>query len=356
MEAKYKSIQGDIDFKYVGVATDFFRSSVNGLSNVANIRNATFRMFRPAIEQFGAMLSFIAPLSEGGNVDVAELMRCMNLPTDVYGWASAVNCDVPHDKLNLIGDVSKFDFILSYGATPALMKILDDLSIPFLDIEVAPIRYCPDLFWVARTNHKDVERCLIDAQVDNDFFYEEAARVMAALSFRGVDYYGDSNLTYGAFAGQFDIDLALVCNGRIANIESYGQEIFDAFMGVDRVLFLPHPYNKSGVSESYFKNNFQNYEISQESSYRVLACHNVRKVVTLSSSLADEAVFFGKEAKKLITPDASQGPKRFIVGQEITSRAFWRACKNGERFQKRDLQPSSIERIIGMRWGLQKLF
>jgi hypothetical protein len=281
-------------------------------------------------------------------------MDDMHFSSDINGWARACCAEIPDELLYYFESLRGTSVFVGFSLPRAMGDVLTRLQIPFLNLELSPLRFCREMLLSASTNHASIDLALSALAVPATYFYEEASRMRATFALHREFFIGDDpSVSYGVFAGQMDSDLALINSGRITVIEDHLDEVKTVFAECDEIIFAPHPYNSTMSSYHTLKSYFPRLSISVEGTYKLLCMDNVKVVSALSSSIVTEARFFEKPAVRLIHPDAMLSDSVHHVGANINSHAFWNAILNpGAPGVTRGSEiPSSVDSIFQMNYG-----
>ncbi|WP_295953181.1 hypothetical protein [Rhodoferax sp.] len=208
-------------------------------------------LLRPTLSRLGWQCIESFTNVDGGDIDTAGLIAVLDIQNGINGWAKATSTAIPQELDKYFEKINSANLVLGFGLTPAMISLLERKAIPSLDFEVSPLRFGTNLFWSARTNHRGIRQALESIEIFDEFFWNEAASLSAALAWRGIRTVGEPQKTYSIFIGQMPIDLSLVADGSICSINDHKDMIEDYFSDVDEVLFSPHPYDTSG--EVFFK-------------------------------------------------------------------------------------------------------
>ncbi|WP_240651566.1 MULTISPECIES: hypothetical protein [unclassified Variovorax] len=356
-------------FHHVVFADDFFRSPSNGLQyHVAN-RRFLRGFFDSALGRLGLPASEIAPMSEGGRVDVARLMDRLELPCTPAGWARACIADLSplagSDGLSAFGPGC---LVIGWGLTPALQHCIDRSGASYLDIEIDPRRFTEHLNFCARTNDHAIEAALLARRVDEELFWNHASALKGRFARHGAASLFDPRLRVGLFFGQSLVDLSLISGGRTMHPASVIAPLRELAQGVDLLVVKPHPYESALHDLAPIARAIPNVAWTRENSYALLSAANVHFAASLSSSVLTEARYFRKPAHALIRADrnaAEQLPKAcsgwIPVGAGLGSMDFMaEACGLGASGGPNDGAARSfpawpvaaIDRAFLTRWGL----
>lgn len=355
-------------FHHVVFADDFFRSPANGLQyHVAN-RRFLRGFFDSALGRLGLPASEVAPMSEGGRIDVARLMDRLELPCTPAGWARACVTDLAplagRDGMPAFGPGC---LVIGWGLTPAQQRCIDTCGASYLDIEIDPRRFTEHLHFCARTNDPAIEAALLARRVDEELFWNHASALKGRFARHGAGSLFDARLRVGLFFGQSLVDLSLVSGGRTMHPASVIAPLRELARGVDLLVVKPHPYEPALHDLAPIARAIPNVAWTRENTYALLSAGNVHFAASLSSSVLTEARYFRKPAHALIRADRNAGELLpaacsgwIPVGADLGSKDFMAAaCGMEEEGTAVDAVRSfaawpstAIDRAFLTRWGL----
>lgn len=350
--------------KSVVITTDVFRCSEFGVGSVAQnvhwLRGLLYNVF-PAADF--AQTIFNNDRDDGG-FDIARYRRAHDLPNDRSGWASLVNTPIAEDDEAYFTDLLDAKLVIGWGLTPALMQLLDRHRIPFVDVEVDPIRFGEDLLLRVRTNNPSLSGYFSTLHVDEAIFSTSVAGLRAFVA-RIEAATVKASRSFGLFAGQFPIDLSIVSNGRIVEPAARMDDIRAIAKSVDTLYVKPHPGDQDMHHIAVLLDAIPNARLTRSNVYRILSDINLKHVVALSSSVLDEAVMFGVATTRLIEPDRDasdlipRSTSRWyrITAEDMTSPDFVNAHLGSSA--PRSNAPRrhiDLRRSLRSSWGLENFY
>ena len=87
----------------------------------------------------------------------------------------------------------------------------------------------------------------------------------------------------------------------MASFWLFKKELEEWGSDLDHILFKPHPYDKHNVHLEHLKAIFPDLQQTNMNCYQLLGSLRIHSVLALSSSVLEEAHFFGYKTKRLIT-------------------------------------------------------
>ncbi len=241
----------------------------------------------------------------------------------------AASSAITPESEDLFDQLAGSNLVFGFGLPPSLHDLLDRHAIPYLDMEIDPVRFASELYLRARTNHGTIARILTALAVDNSSL-ESAAGGMRAFYARRDAKTVQLAEPFALFVGQSPIDLSLVTCGLIAKPGDYISDIATQ-TGAVSLLVKPHPYAPDNSHLECILQEVPNARLTDENIYRLLADVNLQQVVSLSSSVLCEAQYFDVPSVALIENDVTKSSlipplaqKPFRVYSQLLSSSFLR--------------------------------
>lgn len=228
---------------------------------------------------------------------------------DIEGWIGLFDAEaLPRAAAErLARPFENAAVVIGFELAEVQKRLLGQLGIPWIDLNIHPVRFGPDLLFAVQTNHADICAALA-AHHAEDHVFEPWADLLAATAVK-VPLHPPVEESV-LVVGQTRVDRALIAGGRLLDLRDVAAAFHDAIGGEGRVLFKPHPYNPEGFGLHEIGLPLRRIREVQDNAYLLMAQDSVRRVVGVSSSLVAEARFFGKEGVFLGTPPFRIAPGR----------------------------------------------
>lgn len=187
-------------------------------------------------------------------------------------------------------------FCLTYEAPPYLLRLLDAIGVPWLDLRLHPVRFLDDLLFAGRAAHPATQAALLAGAVD-----ESVVLATAGLREAMGQLISDAAVPGGTLivVGQRPLDASQIVGGRFFDAAGHAPEIACICARYRAVVAKPHP---AGDAHSLLRvaARAPNFLGSiGDNLYRMLALPQVAAVLTANSSVAYEAPYFGKAVHTL---------------------------------------------------------
>lgn len=360
------------EIKEVVFADDFFRGTENGLFPTSRQNRKLLRILfgTPAI-RLGLSVRELSPLSEGGNINVVELMNNLGLYASPDGWAASCISDLSSIDLSVL-DISQHTLLIGWGLPPSILRYANERGAKFIDVEIHTVRFCRNLHLAMRTNDPVIQRELEDLIINDEVFWSAAATLKSYFARRGQSAILRPDLKVGLFFAQMDIDLAVVGNGRIHRASDFSDQIFNWSKEVDILAIQPHPAQIDTHSIRILTEKIRNSALINCNTYALLCSENLSFVAALSSGVLTESQYFScVDVRRLLTDDRNNKdhlpancspwiPVKLEVAAIDTLRAFTKTTtsvripflQQSSRSNDRLYSEDTLNTILGYRWGL----
>lgn len=200
--------------------------------------------------------------------------------------------------------IPKNALIIGYEMPPWLSCALDEDHTAYVDIRISPERFARDLYFNIRTALSN--EAIKKFHASNDEVLLEAGLMKAALLHHASTQSTSEKLANSVvIIGQTSNDASKVNNNAdIVTFADFAVEVAKYTKG-RKIFYKPHPYDRNMAKTD----TQQITEITGQkpikwttSAYRTLANFSDARILTLSSGVAQEAMFFQREAQSLFEP------------------------------------------------------
>jgi hypothetical protein len=191
-------------------------------------------------------------------------------------------------------------FCLTYEAPPYLLRLLDDIGVSWLDLRIHPVRFLDDLIFAVRAADATTQLALFARAVPESVVVATAGLCVAMGQFISDAAVPEDTLIV---VGQRPLDATQIVDGRFFDAAEHVAEVERICRAHRAVVLKPHP---SGDAHSLLlaaAGSGGNVLGSiRDNLYRMLALPQVGAVLTVNSSIASEAPYFGKRVHTLAPP------------------------------------------------------
>lgn len=313
------------------VTGDIFRPNKAADENSQEINIRWMKgLFQPCLEQAtGLPVTLVTVADLAGSLPA--LYAGLGQDPTVDSWAALYQAlpDALTDRLKALFADS---FVVGFELPPSLLALLEDMGVPYVDVVLHPVRYMQDLLLGFDSNVPAIAERL-QAHCMSEVRARTATGVMRAFAarFRLPQVPPASVL----FIGQMSQDRSMISDGRFLRPEDYMEGLIArvrALSSHGTVLVKLHPLERNlAVLEALRGAKFDIVE-TDEQVYALLSSGLVSSVVSVSSSVGEEARFFGLEAEyglALSTPvryreSPADQPGHISIYDDFLATDFWR--------------------------------
>jgi hypothetical protein len=312
----------------------------------------------------------IAPAgSDVVGFDTAGFYAAAGATPDVSGWVGLFDAmDLPRDAAALLAaPFQGAAAVVGFELTELQKRLLTLVGVPWIDVNIHPYRFGPDVLFAIATDHPEILARLVPHHAE-DHVFEPWADLLAATAVKMPPRVPVEEACL--LVGQTQVDRALIAGGRLLDLSDFAAPLHAALGDGGPVLFKPHPYNPDGFGLHQVGLRLSRIRETRENAYVLLAQDAIRRVVGVSSSVVAEARFFGKEGVFLGTPPMRIVPRRgdLAPGRHASvvdawlSADFWRdllapvlavTARDGRRPV---LPPNALRTSLRQFWGWDEIF
>jgi hypothetical protein len=246
-------------------------------------------------------------------------------------WASVYHRVPSSAALNqLIIERLRGRFCIGFELPPWLVRLLDELAVPYIDLLLHPVRFMDDLMFAARASCLETQAALLPMAVMESEVLATAGLREAMGRFISEAKVPDNTLLV---AGQRRYDSTQIAAGGFFDAVPRAAEIHALCTRYDAVVLKPHPADRhhsllavaAGAPARVLG-------VIDDNIYRLMALPQISAVLTVNSSVAHEAPYFGKRVHTLAPlsmraawhGDAVDGESHVSLDDVVLTPDFWR--------------------------------
>jgi len=340
----------------IAILDDFLRDEPNGLAHHVANRCWLAAMVRSLAGEACVPRELGFDRAGDAHLDVPAFMAALGLDCGVAGWAAAWEREPTDRFVALLGTrLRGVDAVAGFGLSNVVATAVDRLGLPFVDVEVSPFRFQPDLEIDARTN--------VPALAASSLFAVPEPRLRAAATtVRGwcarhaPDAIPAGVGRVGVVFGQTEVDASLVDAGRLGDFAIHAETVREWAEGLDHVLFRPHPYAATDAAFELLSAILPTIRPTRIGSYALLASDRVERFLAVSSGIIDEAFYFDAAARstRLFLPKRRTGGFHYspVASLEVVSAAVLEAVVAGRPIPAGTGQSYALRQQFAIAWGL----
>lgn len=187
-------------------------------------------------------------------------------------------------------------FVVGHELPPYLMRLLDHLSVPYLDLRIHPVRFLDDLLFAARVSVTETTDALLRMAVPEGNVFAAAGLLEAMCRYTTDCALPERTLLV---VGQRTMDSSQIVDGTFFDARVRAPEVAAICASHQAVLLKPHPYGGTHSLLLAVAGAPNAIGATNDNVYRMLTQPQVTSVLTVNSSVAYEAGYFGKRVHTL---------------------------------------------------------
>ena len=295
---------------------------------------------RPTLWLFNAIkrqlyLAAGLPVEPLTTADLPELRGCLEAlrppeAADAH-WAS-IHGGLPASSpfAPLVIERLRRRFCVGYELPPWLVRLLDNELVPYIDLRLHPVRFLDDLMFAARASCRDTQGALFSLAVHETEVIATAGLREAMCRFISEARVPDDTLLV---VGQRPFDSSQIVDGSFFDAWPRAAEIHAICAHHRAVILKPHPHDKEhSLLAVAAAAPADVLGVITNNLYRMIALPQVSTVLTVNSSVAHEAPYFGKRLHTLAPlpirlgwrGDAPESDFHASLDDVVLTPDFWR--------------------------------
>jgi hypothetical protein len=220
-------------------------------------------------------------------------------------------------------------FCVGYELPPWLHKLLISIEVPYIDLRLHPVRFLDDLLFAARASHPATRTGLLAMA-------ESEAEVIVTAGLREAMCHLISEAAVPPdtliVVGQRPLDCSQIVDGAFYDALPRAAEIHAICARYAAVLLKPHPLEPEHSLLEITAGAPNVAGVVRDNIYRLLSLPEIAAVLTVNSSIAYEAPYFGKRLHTLAPLPIRLGWRGAVdepnlyasLNDRVLSIDFWR--------------------------------
>lgn len=190
--------------------------------------------------------------------------------------------------------VNNYDIVIAFECKEKTRTILESLHKKIIFTFFSPIRFTNRLTFSLHSNNPEIQKKIISANEKSKKYYLEQAVYISSLisnNFLPLQIPKNSIL----LIGQVEEDLSVWNGSKYLSLDDFIIQINEIISNYDYVYYKPHPFSNGNNKKIQ---SLQNVELINEEIYQLLSSDSIEHIITVSSSVAEEAKLFNKKITK----------------------------------------------------------
>jgi hypothetical protein len=228
-----------------------------------------------------------------------QWIESLRVPADADIYWASVHAHAPWSPLleQLVLERFRRRFCIGYEMPPWLARLLDEQTIPYVDIRLHPVRFMDDLMFAVRASRIETQATVLPMAILESEVVVTAGLREAMCRFISEARVPDNTLLV---AGQRRFDSTQIIDGAFFDAEPMAPDIHAICARYAAVVLKPHPLDRLhsllAVASSA---PARILGVIDDNIYRMMAMPQISAVLTVNSGVAHEAPYFGKRVHAL---------------------------------------------------------
>ncbi len=311
------------------VTGDCLRPSADGSLDGSNVQT---RWLHRLIERQLQLATGLRPrlliLDPDNGIDAHEFYRKQGIADRLNGWAGLYDgVRLRRELADLYGPHLRDAVVVGFELPPYLRSVLEDLRVPYVDFWVHPIRFLDDLVFGIRSSDPTADETIRRHAISEEEVWMTAG-LRRATAATGPRSYLEPDTTL--YLAQAKMDKSQVRDGRFVDCGAFDDELRRLLASPGPWLVKPHPYDPDHPLTTRIRDLCPHARTVNDNVYQLLAQDEIARVVSLNSSSAIEARYFGKAVTMLIPPvievgyRGGGGSPYWTIDHRFLDPDFWR--------------------------------
>jgi hypothetical protein len=237
----------------------------------------------------------IEVMTANGNPLLCRWLDTVCSPSSAHRHWAACYRDLPRcaELDAILIDRLRHRFCIGYELPPYLIALLNSIDVPYIDVRVHPVRFLDDLLFAARASEPSTRAALLAMAVP-----EAEVVITAGLREAMCHMISEAKVPANTLivVGQRPLDSSQIVDGAFFDAFPRAAEIRAICERHAAVLLKPHPLEPTHTLLEIAAAAPNVAGVVRDNLYRLMSLPEVATVLTVNSSVAYEAAYFGKRA------------------------------------------------------------
>jgi hypothetical protein len=208
-------------------------------------------------------------------------------------------------------------FCIGFEMPPWLIHLLAEIGVPYIDLHIHPVRFMDDLLFAVRASQPETQAMLLATSVAESEVAATAGVREAMCGLISTARFPPNTLL---IVGQRRYDSTQIVDGGFFDAIDQVAEIHALCGRYAGIMLKPHPFDqRHSLLEAAATAPCPILGVVDDNVYRLLAMPQISAVLTVNSSVAHEAPYFGKRVHTL-APLPIRTAWRQSVGRDSAGR------------------------------------
>jgi hypothetical protein len=270
-------------------------------------------------------------LTATGSPLLCRWLERLRSPSAAHRYWAACYKELPWSAEldSILVDRLRHRFCIGYELPPYLSALLSSIGVPYIDLRLHPVRFLDDLLFAVRASEQATrDPILAMAQPEAEVIITAGLREAMCHMISEAKVPSNTLIV----VGQRPLDCSQIVDGGFFDALPRAAEIRSICDRYAAILLKPHPLEPSHSLLEIAAGAPNVVGVVNDNLYRLMSLPQVAAVLTVNSSVAYEAPYFGKHVHSLAPLPmrlgwlgASDGPTLYAsVNDQVLSVDFWR--------------------------------
>ncbi len=353
-----------INFNSIAIISDVLMTKNSEQEN--NVKWVLDLISRPIYISSGIKPTTLTSLDYKGKYTRKAFFEALGMKFNPVLTQAFYNLNDVNDKAEeiLLNILKKDTLYICYELSKQTRELMDKLGYTYIDIWLHPIRFMDDVLFAFKSNCKEINDKLSNFNINPELYYLHAS-YLKVQSYKGFKR-STFNLVPGSaiFVGQTLNDKAIFHDGKMLRLTDFKKEFELLVSTHKKVYYSRHPFVKSGDEDIIeYISSFSNVELIDKPAYELISRDEIVKVATISSSVAYEAKYFGKEIEYYFEPPVKiDGDESYYsLYNYFSSYALWESILS-VHFETKKVKPiefsnnkDKLRDALSFYWGYRNI-
>lgn len=354
-------------FKKIYITSDFLMTKeIEQLSNRRWLKDILERPIHAATGMY--IESFFSSLNQEDCFSRIDFFNMSGIDLDIEVTQFYFDVtQITNESIEYLNEFLSESLIIGYELSEQTKTIMNKLGLVYIDIWLHPIRFLDDILFAFQSNSYSIQEALYTYNVPEYIYglYADRLKIQSYKGWRRDEIKLPANS--GLFVGQMLNDKSVNNNGQFLSLLDFKRE-FEEFVSLHQhVLYSRHPYLRKGDEAILeYLSTFSNVSLTEIPTYQLLGSLNLKTVMSISSSVLEEAKYFRKRTVMLYKPviklanDFSMESFASIY-QSFVNPKFWekilssvmtvKSCPDISYFNEKD----KLRDMLGFYWSYKDI-
>lgn len=328
---------------------DFLRADPFGTTESDRWDNISLRNLKKILRSAGITMPASTSQLSGEVTTLlrGRLLRVLKKPTPWQVWTStyvakdSVIATTAELLKNVVPAKETSQPIIAYELSPLLANVFDSLGLTFIDLRISPLRFGDDYLIRFSSNNTQIQQLAAKEERPSDLH-----KAVGAWRERFCHPETADSWLENVFFLQTKYDASRIDSFGYFNERMFVDLLATRALTGKKVSVKPHPHAEPSTGVKLATTASPLMSWTERNTYELLASSATVIIESLSSSVLEEAVWFGKTPKRWLEP-----VNRPFASADINSASLRKVLLDSSTDLRAPLPHISLKRALRKRWA-----